>query len=56
MKLCKETGKRKYRSKLDAMFANADLPQMKRAYPCEFCGMWHVTHQPKRQPRWMQQL
>lgn len=54
--LCPDTGKVKFASEHDAqqeIERNQDLYdrglenryRLERAYPCEFCGWWHVTSQ-----------
>lgn len=47
MKRCPFSRKRKYRSSVDAMVANADKPIPARAYRCPHCGFWHLT---RREP------
>jgi hypothetical protein len=51
------TGKRRYPDELEARLALARIAQLdvehraeQRAYFCEFCCGWHLTHQPPRGP------
>lgn len=54
--VCETTGKRKYDSQehaevmsgyLPARFPNRDNVSTLRAYQCEHCDSWHLTHKPK---------
>lgn len=57
MKLCRATWrpKRKYRDRIAALLALADIGQIdrasareRRAYPCPDCGYWHLTSRKRK--------
>lgn len=64
MAICDKTGKRKYRTSVDAQLIMARIGVINkrkrkqrfseepiRAYRCEFCGQYHLTHQAKGEGR-----
>lgn len=52
MKKCATSGKRKYRSKADALIASLRRSTAEHgarqggAYRCAYCGFWHLTRKP----------
>lgn len=60
---CKATGKKRFRTELDAdtVIANAQFAarilhhhqrRESRSYQCRHCKAWHVTSQPLNEPSW----
>lgn len=50
-KKCKQTGKRGYATREDALVTLSQASRSKavqRVYRCEFCSRWHLTSQQKR--------